>query len=423
MFENTKSVLKRKLRPAILFGRVVREQLKPRLKTFSNRPEIAKRALVCYLLDAVGMKDSDSRLKGHANWWRAREIVRILDSLGYNVDVISSGDSSTIPPRQYDLVFDASSNIPRLAPFQKPDTRYVLLLTGSYYGWSGPAEAHRILDFERRHGIPYRPRYGGQPKILMDKSIAMADLSLLVGNQVTLETYPDWARSRMKTVHMPTSEITHRKRYESKTGTFLYYSSARNVLKGLDLILDAFERHPEWTLNVVGPVESTEPDFLLAYPDFRKRKNVRVFGTLDASSVRFSRILDESDAILFPSCSEGASSSVLTCCRGGIYPILSRNSGVSLPERTGTWIESLTVRGVEDAVLSFLAKDWNAIAREAGEIQSLVERHHSRSAFTAEMTSILRTLVESPPCRDRSKRLDEWESSLPGEVRNNPLFG
>ncbi len=423
MFENTKTVLKRKLRPSVLFFRVVKDQLKPKLKTFSNRPENTKRALLCYLLDAVDMPDSDPRIKGHANWWRGREIARILDSIGYNVDVISSGDGSTIPSRQYDLVVDASTNLPRLAPFQKPDTKYCLLLTGSYYGWSAPAEARRIADFERNHHVRYAPRYGRQPKLLLDMSLALADLSLLVGNDVTLSTYPEWARKRMKTVRMPTSFVQYRKRYGNPNGTFLYYSSARNVCKGLDLVLDVFYRHPEWSLDVVGPVESTERDFLLAYPDLHTRKNIRMHGSLQPSSQRFSRILDQSDALLFPSCSEGASSSVLTCCRTGIYPILSRNSGVDLPDGCGTWIETLSATGVESAIRDFLAKDWNDVIREADAIRSFTDSHHSRTAFTKSMTDILKTLADAPPSGRRIEDSLEWMSELPQNVRNNPLFG
>lgn len=423
MFNLFKAKLKRKLRPAVLAYRAVRAQLRPKLVVFSERPSHRKRALLSYLLDAATMKDSDPRLKGHANWWRGRELARILDSLGYNVDVISSSDGQTIPNRQYDLVLDASTNFPRLAPFQKPDTKYCLFLTGSYYGWSAPAEARRIADFERNHGIRYTPRYGGQPKLLLDMSLALADLALLVGNEVTLATYPEWARKRMKTVRMPTSFIEHRKRYGNRSGTFLYYSSARNVCKGLDLVLDVFYRHPEWSLDVVGPVESTERDFLLAYPDLHARKNIRMHGSLQPSSERFSRILDQSDALLFPSCSEGASSSVLTCCRTGIYPILSRNSGVDLPDGCGTWIETLRAASVESAIRAFLSKDEDAVKRESDAIRTFVEEHHSRAAFTKEMTDILKTLADAPPSRRTIEDSLEWMSELPENVRRNPLFG
>ena len=415
--------VKRIAKKWIAFRNAVRHQLQPKLKTYSDRPENKKRALLCYLLDAVDMKDSDPRLKGHANWWRGRQLARILDSLGYNVDVISSGDGSTVPPRQYDLVFDASSNLPRLAPFQKSDTKYVLLLTGSYYGWSSLAEALRVAAFEKKHSTFYLPRYGRQPKLLQDMSLAIADLSLLVGNSVTLSTYPGWAQKRMKTVRMPTSFIEHRKRHVARSQTFLYFSSARNVCKGLDLVLDVFSLHPEWMLNVVGPVESTEQDFLLAYPDLHNRKNIRMHGSLRPSSDKFSRILDESDALLFPSCAEGASSSVLTCCRAGIYPIISRNSGVDLPDGCGTWIETLDVAGVESAIRVFLAKDENDVIREADAISSFIRERHSRDAFTKEMTRILKTLTDAPLSgRGIGDKLD-WVSELPEDVRNNHLFG
>jgi len=423
-FRNLKILapVKRIAKKWIAFRNAVRHQLQPKLKTYSDRPENKKRALLCYLLDAVDMKDSDPRLKGHANWWRGREIARILDSLGYNVDVISSGDSSTIPSRQYDLIFDASANIPRLASFQKKETKFVLFLTGSYYGWSSPAEMRRILAFETTHGVFYEPRYGRQPKLIMDKALAMSDLALLVGNETTLHTYPDWARKNMRIVHMPTSFIEHRKQYGSRSDTFLYYSSARNVLKGLDLVFDAFLEHPEWNLVVVGPVESTEADFFRAYPNLSSHPNIQLLGSMVPSSEWFAEVLDRCDAFLLPSCSEGASSSALTCCIAGIYPIISRNSGVDLTENTGIWIESLTKSGVEKAIETFRQKDWSEVVREAETIRSYIAKWHSRKSFTEEMTDILSKLDKAPlPSRNPSAT-HAWVKNLPPDVSNNHLF-
>ena len=421
-FRKFRTMAKRRLRPMVLVWWALKAQLKPKLKTDVFRSGKKKRALLCYLLDAADMRDSDPRLRGHANWWRGRELARILDSLGYSVDVIASGDGATIPPYQYDLIFDASSNIPRLAPFQKKETRFVLFLTGSYYGWSSSAEMRRILDFETVHGVFYEPRYGRQPKVLMDKALAMADLALLVGNETTLRTYPDWARKNMRTVHMPTSFIEHRKRFSNRSDTFLYYSSARNVLKGLDLLFDVFIEHPGWMLLVVGPVESTEADFFQAYPDVSKHDNIQLLGSMNPSSARFAEVLDRCDAFLLPSCSEGASSSALTCCRAGIYPILSRNSGVDLVDGTGIWIESLTKSGVETAIESFRRKEWSEVAREAEVIRNDIEAKHSRAAFTEEMTGILAELDKSPLARRTPVSTHAWLNGLSPEVAKSRIF-
>ncbi len=417
-----KAASKRKLRPMVLMWWALKAQLKPKLKIDVFRSGKKKRALLCYLLDAVDMRDSDPRLRGHANWWRGRELARILDFLGYSVDVIASGDGSTIPPCQYDLIFDASANLPRLAPFQKKDTKLVLFLTGSYYGWSAPAEMRRILDFETAHGVFYEPRYGRQPKVLMDKALAMADLALLVGNETTLHTYPDWARKNMRTVRMPASFIEHRKRFGERTDTFLYFSSARNVLKGLDLLFDVFVEHPEWTLVVVGPVESTEPDFFKAYPDLSGHSNIRLLGSMLPSSAKFAEVLDRCDAFLLPSCSEGTSSSALTCCVAGIYPILSRNSGVDIVDGMGTWIESLTKSGVEKAIVSFRAKDWSKIAREADAIRTDIANKHSRKAFSNELTDILAGLDGKPAMLRDPISTHDWAKSLSLDVANNRIF-
>ena len=423
MLRKFKKTLARKLRPVLDAYRAEKSRFRPSLVHYSRNRESGKRALLCYLVDAVTMKDSDPRLKGHANWWRAREIARILDSLGYSVDVIASGDRNFVPTEPYDLVFDASYNIPRLAAWQKPETKYCMLLTGSYTGWSSAAEACRIADFETRHGVYYAPRYGWQSKLMEDISLSTADLALLVGNDVTLATYPEWARQKIKTVCMPTSWIEHRKKYGKRTGSFLYYSSARNVLKGLDLVLDFFIAHPELKLDIVGPVESGEQDFWKAYPGVPALENLELHGSMVPSSKRFSDILDRCDALLFPSCSEGASSSVLTCCHAGLYPIISDNSGVDLPPGCGIRIETVSASGIEQAISLFLEKDWSSIADEAGRIADETARRHSREAFTGAMTDILRGLRDAPERKRGPADSMDWVDGIPAAVRNCRIFG
>jgi len=169
-------------------------------------------------------------------------------------------------------------------------------------------------------------------------------------------------------------------------------------------------------------VESSETDFFKAYPGLSAHRNIRLLGSMVPSSSRFAEVLDRCDAFLFPSCSEGTSSSALTCCRAGIYPILSRNSGVDLPEGTGTWIESLTVRGVEDAILSFLEKDWSDVVREADAIRAQTESLHSRESFTKEMTAILAELDRTPPTTRDPADTHAWRKGLDADIDGNPIF-
>lgn len=353
-----------------------------------NVADSQKWALLSYLPDAINLTDNDKRLKGHSNWWECRELARILFSFGFNIESISHGDHRTKPKRHYDLILDIATNLQRLAPEQKRAT-FILLLTGSHYDWTKRAEAKRVEDFTRRHGVAYRPRYATVSPEELNRSLEIADCCLLIGNEITLKTYPERFQRKIRLVPVSGSKTSFLKNFDQpRTGSFLYFSTPRNVLKGLDLVLDVFLRHSEWRLHIVGNVDS-ENDFMAAYPDVGKCRNIRFHGFLLPSSKRFEGIVEMCDAVILPSCSEGTSTSVLTCTQMGLYPIISKHTGVSLPEGCGVWIENLSPDGVESAVSAFCAKPMEEIRREAKEIQRNHLHHHSREAFSNSIRTYL----------------------------------
>lgn len=377
-----KPKLKRLLKPAHDFMQKAKTVFKPGIVAYrGNKRENTKWALISYLQDAINMKDSSTRMFWNSNWWECREIARILSGLGYNVEAIASSDRLTLPPRQYDLIIDIARNLQRLAPYQKKSCVKLLLLTGSHHLWAIESELKRISEFEKKHGTLYTPRYAEFPLFALNKSLEIADACMLIGNDVTLNTYPDSARAKITKIPATASLSTHVKNYSSRTNNFLYFNSPRNVGKGLDLVLDVFTRHPEWILHCVGNVES-ERDFMLAYPDLSSHRNIVMHGHMVPSSFSFEAIVDLCDCFIAPSCSEGTSTSCLTCLQCGLYPILTQNTGVDLPEGVGIWISDWTEAAVERAVLEFQEKSEVEIAREAEIAHQSISRRHNREFFS-----------------------------------------
>lgn len=356
-----------------------------------NSQKNTKWALLSYIPSAINLRDDSPRLLGHSNKWECREIARILSSLGYNVDAMNCMDSQTIPSRQYDLILDIGRNVQRLAPFQKKTTKYILLLTGSHHKWAIESEGRRIEQFEMEHGCFYVPRYGELPLYSLDKSLRIATCAMLIGNDVTLATYPEWCRKKIIKIPVTASMLEHVKTYRKTTGEFLYFNGPRNIVKGLDLCIDAFVRHPEWKLHVVGSMRR-ERDFMAAYPAIQNAKNILFHGWMVPSSDDFAQLIDQCDAFLAPSCSDGTATAVLTALSSGLYPILSPHTGVDLPENCGIWIDDLTVQGVEQNIELFQTKCVEDISREAIAAREFSMSKHNRSAFSESVRRILEQL-------------------------------
>lgn len=391
-----KRMLKRYLNPLVVVLKKCSDVFKPAIVTYrGNKRENTKWALISYLPDAINMKDSSTRMFWNSNWWECREIARILNRLGYNVEAIASSDRLTLPARQYDLIIDIARNLQRLAPYQKESCVKLLLLTGSHHLWAIESELKRVEEFEKKHGTLYSPRYVEFPLFALNKSLKIADACMLIGNDVTLNTYPDPARAKIIKIPVTASLTNHVKNYSSRTNNFLYFNSPRNVGKGLDLVLDVFIRHPEWILHCVGNAES-ERDFMLAYPDLSSHKNIVMHGHMAPSSSSFEAIVDLCDCFIAPSCSEGTSTSCLTCLQCGLYPILTPNTGVDLAENAGIWISDWTDVAVEQALLRFVEKDYDDIRKEAEVCHAFTIKRHNRAVFTERLTNFLASACSIP---------------------------
>lgn len=364
----------------------LRSRLKPKVETFEgNRPGNRKWALVSYLPGAINKKDGDKTLSVHSNWWECRQIARILSDRGYNVEAISYADAKTVPPRKYDLVFDIEGNLARLKPFQKPETKFLMMLTGSHLPFAVEAERKRIVDFVRRHGIPYAPRYAkyGERTGAMDTSLEVADKCLLLGNAVAESTYPSRFHGKMErcpvTIVPPSSIKTEG--YGGKS--FLYFFSGRNVAKGLDLVLDAAARHADWSVRVVG---SIDPEF---EPWIRGLSNVKIEGFLKPDSAKFAEIVADVSAFVAPTCTEGTSPAALTCMAAGLYPIVSARTGIDMPAGCGIVFDDLTPETVESCMSRFLSLPESEAARQTAACRAFVAAAHSREAFTNAVSSVL----------------------------------
>ena len=402
-------------KPFFIRIKTVVEQLRPVLVEYSgNKASNRKRALLSYLPRSVNMRDNHRFMKWHSNWWECRETARILCGLGYNVDAVAVDNTKFVPVRKYDLVVDIGRNLQRFAPHLPKTAKKFLFLPGAYPIGSCRAELERVLDFEKRTNHFADLRLGVIPAYAIEKSLFTADAIMSIGDEWVFSTYPERFRRKFTKVQISSSYIgTVHKQYppgRPLQQTFLFYNTRNLVWKGLDLILEAFSRHSDWRLEVCGGAEK-ETAFMTACKPWLDKANVRFHGFVTPSSEKFQSVLDLVDAFITPSCTDSNNTSSLTCMSTGLYPIISRQTGVDLPDEYGIRLRDasrqiygqftesgtsiteseLTAEAVEEAVLRFLAKPPADIAAEAAKCREHVLEHHSREAYRDSVKKFLET--------------------------------
>nr|WP_276562423.1 glycosyltransferase [Hoeflea prorocentri] len=352
-----------------------------------------KHALLSYLNEGIRLAEDDPFFDGHTNKWECREIAHILFDLGYNVDVIHYLNDSFLPAKPYDVVIDLHGNLPRLAPHLTPDCRMVLHATGSYVPSMMEAEAQRLEALKRRRGIKCRPRRISDGDAFKASIEASGHISL-IGNRTTLSTYPLNAQSKITCINPSPSRTKAVDRSSlPEQREFMWLGGGGAVLKGLDLLLDCFVRRPDLHLHIVGGV-SGERDFSAGYAtELFQTDNIHYHGFMDLAGDEFNTLAARCVSVLKPSASEGMSTSVTTAMTIGLYPIISRQTGIDLPDGAGIYLRELTCDAIDEAIDRFLLLSDEQLLDDLANIKRYAQTQYSRQAFSSQYRSFLTNTV------------------------------
>lgn len=346
--------------------------------------------LVSYIPDSLLYREDDKHFKRHSNAWESAEIARIFNRYGYAVDAISWDDRSFVSERNYTVVFDIHRNLLRCS---LPGTNKIFHVTGSNPAFSNRAEQERIDALLRRRGVAVAPRrYVSEKDLeLFCGNLEAADSVTLIGNETTAASFPDHLRHKL-TLVTPTGSHLSMVRDPKKTvirKEFLWFNGTGAVHKGLDLVLEVFARNPKIVLHVIGPYRK-ERDFTAAYAhELTKCRNIISHGFLSPSSRKFQKIAGSALGFITPSCSEGISTSAITCMQYGLVPILSKYSGIDLTPEMGCLLQQCTIEEIEVAVLSLLDKPEHENRRLIANSQEFALKRFSRAEFSRRMERVI----------------------------------
>jgi glycosyltransferase involved in cell wall biosynthesis len=369
------------------------------------------RVLYSYLKDPL-LPQPATYFDGHTNKWESREIARLLVNLGYQVDAVDWSAGEIAFSEDYQVVFDIHLRQQALLP-RMPDALRLLHLTGSDWRYQNRAELVRVRNLEARRGRRYAPRRQVAHSDLMERALEVADHCSLIGNEHTLSTYPAAYSHKFTKVPVTASPSFVKSADElvPNEREFLWFFGGGLVHKGLDLVLEAFARDPSLRLNVIGDV-AAESDFVEIYrKELFELENITVHGFLTPNEPRFRRILEKCFCFIAPSCSESISTAAATCMQVGLYPLVSRDTGISLPQGTGTYLEQCSIEEILSAAATLKATDRDTLREQIRLTQFFAQREYSRPNFTARMKAYLDCAIASydtlqstngTPCRTSS---------------------
>lgn len=355
-------------------------------------------ALLSYILAPFQYKDQNSCKAEHANFAAAWEIVYILNELGYDVDVVEASNKQYSIEEEYDLVIGTLDCIERFSPFLPTHCKKIFYALGVYVdernGLKG--ELGRVLELEKRTGGNYIPKRLFPNPELIKRSVEKADAVIITGGEATINSFPNHILKKSIPCTMPIYPETIPKIgfLDINNATeFLWFFGFGQVHKGLDLVIEAFEQTPEFTLNIIGMMED---DFYKIYGSIIERSpNIIYHGFMDTSGDAFKNVISKCFSFIAPSVNEGISCACATLLQLGLYPIISRETGIDLPKNTGFTLEENTIKHIMSAIQMVSLMDRNDLIIQLSKLQEFSISAYSPAEFKKQFSNAIKAIISA----------------------------
>ncbi|MEH2001568.1 MAG: glycosyltransferase [Nostoc sp.] len=340
---NTISFVSNKVQARINYAKTLQVvSLKPKQPSKGN-------VLLSYRIEPFLLKPGQPMPNDHTWYWEVWQIAQTFLNLGYNVDVIQFHNDKFLPQKDYAFFIDIRHRMEALAPKLNKDCIKVFHVDIANMVFRNAAECNRLLELQQRKGITLKPQRFEVPNL----GIEYADCAIVLGNDFTTDTFK-YANKPMYRIPI-SSPIVYpypdKKDFEAVRKRFLWFGGSALVLKGLDLVLDAFAQMPEYHLTVCGPVSNDKEFEQAFYKELYETPNIHTYGWIDVSSPEFIEITNNCLGLVYPSVSEGQSGAVISCLQAGLIPILSYESGVDVHD-FGVIFDNLSLEEIKAKVRS-----------------------------------------------------------------------
>jgi glycosyltransferase involved in cell wall biosynthesis len=333
----------------------------------------------------------------HTNSFEAIEIGKVLNEAGFNVDMADYDYEGKIDYSKYDLIFGFGE--PLNNSFYKGGEKLITVYygTGMHLNTQNNNTLKRIREVFNKKGVWLT----GSGRIV-NKSWSMqttlVDAMVLLGNEEVTNTYSPYFKGKI--YNIPASfykvtnyeEIISSKDFNKSKTHFLWFGSSGMIHKGLDLLLEFFSKREDIHLHICGPLEG-EPEFKRTYyNELIKTANIHYHGFVSLNSSLFKELLQKCAFVVFPSCSEGGSPSVLNVCgNGGLIPLLSKEASIDTGD-FGFVFDKINIESIQFTIDRALHLTDKEIKERSLKCYEVISKKHSQTNYTDELRKCIKEI-------------------------------
>ncbi len=332
-------------------------------------------ALLMYITRPFFIDHNDPVFRSHINIQCSLTIVKVLNELGYKVDVVNYTDREFDTKRRYDIIIGIGGAFDYGKDYFINSRIKIYLATGLHWLTETFLIYQRYFNLKNRKKVTLIPRRLNEQYFTPEKS----DVIFSVQNEYTNNTYshlnkPIYPLALSCSLNFP----LHAKNIKQKnTKTFLWLSGGGMVLKGLDIVLDAFSEMPDFKLKVCADV-SSEKDFeQLYFKELYETKNIQTYGFVDIESDKFRSIASGCIAVIFPYPEGEISGSLVNSMYYGLIPVIGYFSNDEIKEFAE--LVDGSVEGIKKALVKFGELTDQDIMEKSSKTLEYVQKYYNQT--------------------------------------------
>jgi glycosyltransferase involved in cell wall biosynthesis len=333
----------------------------------------------------------------HTNSFESMVIGKIINGAGYNVDIADYDYEGRIDYSKYDLIFGFGEPLINSFYHRKKKIISVYYGTGMHLITQNTNTLNRIKEVFDKKEV-WLPGSGRIVDKAWSIQTTLVDAMVLLGNEEVTKTYSPYFQGKI--YNIPASfykvinyeEVISSKDFRKAKTHFLWFGSSGMIHKGLDLLLDVFSKREDIQLHICGPLEG-EPEFRQIYNnELLKTANIYYHGFVSLNFPLFKELLQKCAFVVFPSCSEGGSPSVLNVCgNGGLIPLLSKEASIDM-DNLGFIFNKINIESIKFTIDQALLLTEEEIKDRSIKCYELISRNHSQDNYESELNKCIKEI-------------------------------
>ena len=285
-----------------------------------------KRILFCYTTKNLNISFEQQDIF-HPNIYRVNQMLNVFISLDFCIDACHCNDMLAldyIKDRRYDYLIGFGKVFCEMAKSDNIKEK-ILFITENNPEIVNKKFNERISYFKQRH-----PNYKTNGFIRRDQFYSieqfnLANIGICINSEFNAQSMRKYFKFfyRINVNGFYNNKFIFKKNISEKRKCFVWFGSNGIIHKGLDILIDVFNKIPDYTLNVYGAPENE-----IKYLRKEARENIIFHGKISVFDERFiTEVSDKNCFAISLSCSEGMNSGIATCMLHGIIPIVTKETG------------------------------------------------------------------------------------------------